>query len=217
MEEARQYSALKQRAGLTSDVSRFIFVEQDLKPLDRLWFAGYHAYLAHFSKLELPEHEGREERAALAMTWSWMGPAKFRESSEHYPEAAKAMRALREGPAKPEDVEAVARWTGNSLVAASKFLHFLSPTEFAIWDWRVAEEFFAIPKHRTRERRDPRNYLHYLHLLQSLDVAAADLAVLRREAGLITPLRERELVLFFLHRRRPLKPRKKRIRVQAST
>ncbi len=216
MEEARQYSALEIRDGLAEDVSQFVFGEDDLKPLDRLRFAGYHAYLAHFSWLELPELEGRHERAALAMTWSWMGPAKFRDSAAHYREAAFAMRELREGPVKPEYVDSVARWTGNSLVAASKFLHFLVPAKFAIWDWRVAEEFFAIPKHRTRDRRDARNYVHFLSLLSSLDVEAADLNVLRREAGPVTSLREKELILFFLHRRRPMKPRKKRVRITAS-
>lgn len=53
-------------------------------------------------------------------------------------------------PIKDEDVEKFYKFTNNSYVGASKFLHFIAPDRFAIWDSKVAQ-VLAIKNHNSRD------------------------------------------------------------------
>jgi hypothetical protein len=193
---------MKFRDGLAGEVASFCFTDEDLKPLDRLWFDGYRAYLGYFADLNFdPEDSGREH-GALAMTWSWMGRAPFGDTRDQYRNAAVAIQEIRASEITEDRLESVALWTGNSMVAASKFLHFLEPERFAVWDSRVAREAYAIPSSNQAKRRKAKSYLQYLQDLPSLRPAVRSREFLEQRAGKVSNLRAAELTIFMMDRRK---------------
>ncbi|MFA4939123.1 hypothetical protein [Brevundimonas sp.] len=196
---------MKFRKGLREDVESFSFSNSDIRPLDRLWFDGYRAYLGYFADLKFEPDVSLREHGALAMAWSWMGRAPFGDTRAHYNEAATAIRVMRFSEPTVEHLESVAIWSGNSMVGASKFLHFLLPDKFAVWDSRVAREAYAIAGTNYSKRRKAESYLQYLKDLPSLKPAIASRRFLEDQAGPLSDLRVAELTIFMMDRRNDTK------------
>lgn len=60
------------------------------------------------------------------------------------------------------ELEVLAKKINNSLVGASKLLHFVNPDEYAIWDSRVYRFWSEGPKAMQRRIRTPSVYRDYL-------------------------------------------------------
>jgi hypothetical protein len=107
---------------------------------------------------------------------------------------AKAGERLNAG-----DIGVLARVVNNSVVGASKLLHFVAPHTYAIWDSRVYTFVHQKRPHQYRVN-SVAMYLNYLaHLLEQLarDGFGAFHASVNAKVGYpVSPLRSLELVMF---------------------
>lgn len=76
-------------------------------------------------------------------------------------------RARREGALSDEEIGALASLINNSLVGASKLLHFVAPESFAIWDSRIYRFLFERTAHPYRVN-SVECYREYLETLARL-------------------------------------------------
>lgn len=74
-----------------------------------------------------------------SFTYSWM-PTMLDFRSHAFERGVATLEAARGGqPVDKDDLLELSRIVNNSLVGASKLLHFAAPARFAIWDSRVAK------------------------------------------------------------------------------
>lgn len=66
-----------------------------------------------------------------------------------------------------DELEVLASAINNSMVGASKLLHFVSPEKYAIWDSRVYR-YLSRKKPYAQRLRSPEGYLEFLTFLRSL-------------------------------------------------
>jgi len=116
------------------------------------------------------------------------------------PKAAKLLtEAKTNGRLTAEQLEKLASLVNNSLVGASKLLHFVAPTNFAIWDSKVYSFVHEERPHNYRVN-DAQKYLAYLDLLTSLSNDARFpifYSSVKSKLGYdVTPFRALELVMF---------------------
>lgn len=98
-----------------------------------------------------------------------------------------------------QELQLVTSVTNNSLVGASKLLHFLAPSNFAIWDSRVyAFLRDAYPhNYQIQKLTGYRSYLKCLEDLVSHDEFPAFHASVNEKMGYeVTPFRALEVVMF---------------------
>jgi hypothetical protein len=107
--------------------------------------------------------------------------------------------AKQQGHLNDIDIEQLARLVNNSLVGASKLLHFTSPNNFAIWDSKIYFFIFNEKPHNYRVNRIS-NYREYLSRLKNiLQKPGFDLFHSSINAKLgyeVTPFRAIELIMF---------------------
>ncbi|MFH1493501.1 MAG: DUF6308 family protein [Pseudomonadota bacterium] len=138
------------------------------------------------------------------MAYGWM-PTIL----ELYPEPGKcdlgmAAQTLNEAKAgkdlTAEKIEAMAALVNNSLVGASKLLHFVAPQHFPIWDSKVYSYVHEQRPHHYRVN-SVATYLDYVKLLKELankpEFANFHSSVQRKLGYNVSPLRALELVMFF--------------------
>jgi hypothetical protein len=114
--------------------------------------------------------------------------------------AASALNRAREEFFRDEDLEHLVRVVNNSLVGASKLLHFTSPERFAIWDSKVYRFVFNKKPHHYR-LNDIEDFAKYHDVLRRLAQDEEQFSFLRSEVIAkvgydVTPLRALELVMF---------------------
>lgn len=97
----------------------------------------------------------------------------------------------------------VQNFTNNSLVGASKLLHFLNPQVFPIWDSRVAKRFLRTFGRPTQPRmRDIRIWTRYYAEVHrwvkdaSILAQLSEIRALSSNLAIVSPIRLAELVLF---------------------
>lgn len=98
-----------------------------------------------------------------------------------------------------QEIESLAALVNNSLVGASKLLHFVAPDHFAIWDSKIyAFVFNEKPyNHRVNEVANYRSYLSMLSRIQDDFRFKAFHASVNGKIGYtVSPLRAIELVMF---------------------
>jgi hypothetical protein len=116
------------------------------------------------------------------------------------PKAAELLtKAKRKGALTDDDIEQLARLVNNSLVGASKLLHFVSPEQFAIWDSKIYAFVFRERPHNYRVRQ----VLKYRYYLTQLDQYQKDSRFTAFHASInakvgynVSALRALELVMF---------------------
>lgn len=76
--------------------------------------------------------------ACILLVYSWMSPARFSEpiSEPNYQLALDALRSLEYGGIR--EFEIVVQLLNGSIIGASKFLHFIAPQLYPMWDQHVA-------------------------------------------------------------------------------
>jgi hypothetical protein len=98
-----------------------------------------------------------------------------------------------------QEIESLAALVNNSLVGASKLLHFVAPLHFPIWDSKVYS--FAHEKRPHHYRvNNVETYIQYKSLLQSLtkktEFPAFHASIQNKLGYDVSPLRALELVMF---------------------
>lgn len=137
------------------------------------------------------------------MVYGWM-PTVL----ELYPEppnpdlaagAALLTKAKSTGELSDQEIDSLAAIINNSLVGASKLLHFVAPDQFAIWDSKIYAFVFEKKPHnyRVNEVASYRSYLNMLARIRGDARFNAFHASVNRKVGYsVSPLRAVELVMF---------------------
>jgi hypothetical protein len=137
------------------------------------------------------------------MVYGWM-PTVL----ELYPEhpnrdlaagAAILTKAKDTGVLSDQEIASLAALVNNSLVGASKLLHFVAPDHFAIWDSKIYAFVFQKKPHnyRVNEVAHYRRYLNLLASIRSDSRFDAFHESINRKIGYdVSPLRAIELVMF---------------------
>lgn len=116
-----------------------------------------------------------------------------------YLNAAKSGQSLFEN-----ELTAVKNCINNSMVGASKLLHFINPEAYAIWDSRVYR--YVTGKTTLYGIDKPRAYLQYLEIIRKIsrqpDYHLLHNAIQRNFDYEITPMRAIEFVMFETNRRK---------------
>ncbi len=108
-------------------------------------------------------------------------------------------KAKAEGTLSDEEIGRLAQLVNNSVVGASKLLHFAAPCSFAIWDSRIYRFLFRQPAHhyRVNDVQAYRTYLSKLgQLRQDPRFPAFHTSVNAKLGYAVSALRALELVMF---------------------
>ncbi|MDZ4862879.1 MAG: hypothetical protein SGJ01_05465 [Gemmatimonadota bacterium] len=165
------------------------------KGLFRSYVGSYPAYLRYFQDRSPITPDDLIIGAGLVYGWMpralTIEPALLEESTLLLDQARRRML-------KPAELTQLAKAMGNSLVGASKLLHFVAPAKYPIWDSRVCR--FLLGTAYQGLLQDPEIYLRYAGLCQSI-VAAPDFPALAKVAESmcqypVDPFRAVELLMF---------------------
>jgi hypothetical protein len=111
---------------------------------------AYPALLAHFSSLQTVNWEAAV--LGLHIVYGWMptipklGAIMRWDGNKRQKLAATLVKAKSGQVPTDDELETLKAFCNNSIIGASKLLHFLKPEAFPIWDSRVAKVFLKKPK-----------------------------------------------------------------------
>jgi hypothetical protein len=162
----------------------------------------YREFVRYFESIDIitPHHVA----IGAAFTFSWMPTIlDFRvKSSQELESAAEILNRARAGPVTRQEICCIQKILKNSLVGASKLLHFVNPATLAIWDSRVCSYCFGTS--------DVSNFdLFQLYQDACQDVTrqpafAPALASINRKVGyVVTSIRAAELIMYTGGSRQP--------------
>jgi hypothetical protein len=144
---------------------RFFKDAQEIRPTNDRWIhRSYREFIGFFaSRGKLGPTEAV---LGASMAYAWMPTIlDFRGDAEKV--AGILQRAKENDELAAEDLETLADAVNNSMVGASKLLHFVCPEKYAIWDSRVFR-YLTRRKPYAQLMRKPEYYLEYLALVRSL-------------------------------------------------
>lgn len=129
----------------------------------------YHGVYLHFHRYfqQVEEWDAHQLVLGMSMIYSWM-PKILHIKCKDLNKVAIAVNQIKAGQElHPSTLTKMKSCFNNSLVGPSKFLHFLEPSRFAIWDSRVARYFLQrTPHHQLMGRME--HYFSYLDFCSSV-------------------------------------------------
>jgi hypothetical protein len=167
-------------------------------------FISYPEFLKYFR--DIPIITKHNLVIGINFTYGWM-PTMFSfqsviiEEAPRIEEAVQILNLAKEGqiPTAPE-LQILKECFNNSLVGASKLLHFINPTKFAIWDSRVYRYLTNLKPHSYRLN----NYNSYLDFLEFCNYISNENGFMAIHNSLIhkvgyqmTKYRTAELIMYF--------------------
>lgn len=171
---------------------------------DKFYRGSYQFILAHFERCQFHETD-RDCQGfwqALILVYSWMGRGlltDFSSPRERYGEVCEPISRVREtGEIDLKTVNKLVRLCNGSVIATSKFLHFLKPDAFAIWDSRVYNSIFERKALHYR-LNNPSNMLAYVDWIKLLHIDEDTLEAVASHLGIAEDrgaLRAKEYILF---------------------
>jgi hypothetical protein len=138
-----------------------------------------------------------DAKVGVFLVYTWMSPAQLDPSSlENFSRSRCAIINAQRKRLDEQKLADLKSFVGGSLIAASKFLHLLNPSLYAIWDRRVAWAGYRYqyPYQYNQTER----YVEYLNDLDKLTLPVALANRISDELGEITALRAKEFALFHL-------------------
>lgn len=171
----------------------------------RFYIESYPIIAKHFAQCRFDKslEDFERVRVAMILVYSWMGRGilkNFKEQSQFYAKACTAILSARSnGYLDDTSLQSIKDLCNNSLVAASKFLHFVNPRCFAIWDRRVANATLCVSYERIVE--NPRQFLAYLKWIRAAEVAPSIVRDVSRFLAIepdSAELRVKEFLLFMM-------------------
>ncbi|MGD9928731.1 MAG: hypothetical protein AB7U05_01825 [Mangrovibacterium sp.] len=159
------------------------------------YLLSYNYFVDYFKKLAFVE----EEHVAIAahFVYGWMPTILSLDYSKMGEVAASLNKIKNNEVLSVTELETVKACVNNSLVGASKLLHFVSPNRYAIWDSNIFRYFSA--KRSTYGIDKVEHYLQYLEALKSFAETSTFQRLKPRIEALCHPvsdLRAIEFVLF---------------------
>lgn len=138
----------------------------------------------------------------VGFTYSWMPTILKRLNLSNIDQVTKILNNVKQSiEISDDDLLLLKEFSNNSLVGASKLLHFINPEKYAIWDSRVFKFLNnneAAHKYKLEKVHVYRQYLSYLSNLKTSGTLDNIVATLKAKIGYpISDYRALEL-LFFL-------------------
>lgn len=136
---------------------------------DTYYTKSYLYYIEYFEKLETLDEE--HIIIGVGLTYSWMPTIPKRIDINIIQETIPLLNQVKSGGEilNIEQLKLLKKFCNNSLVGASKLLHFINPYDYAIWDSRVFKYLNeGEPPHRYKLENYPDKYLDYLKFLNEL-------------------------------------------------
>lgn len=168
---------------------------------DASFIASYPHLVEYFS--EKTEISPGDVVRAAHMAYGWMPTILDLYPASNKLDLASASLLLTKAKAtgflRPSEISALAGLVNNSLVGASKLLHFVSPYSFAIWDSKVYTFVHEEQPHHYRVNAVDA-YVAYLDLLAQLaarqEFANFHASIQQKIGYAVSPFRALELVMF---------------------
>jgi hypothetical protein len=167
-------------------------------PTNNSYYISYSEFLKYFSDLKtITKHN---LVIGINFTYGWM-PTIFDFRSNKLEEATEILNSAKQGqiPSVGE-LNTLKECFNNSLVGASKLLHFINPTKFAIWDSRVYRYLTNQEPHSYRLD----NYNSYLNFLKFCNFISNEKgfevihnSLISKVGYSMTPFRTTELIMYF--------------------
>jgi hypothetical protein len=176
---------------------RFFNDARKMSPTDDHWIhRSYQEFVGFF---ESRKKLGPAEAVlGASMAYAWM-PTILDFRGDAGAVAVILRRAKEDGELSADDLETLADAVNNSMVGASKLLHFVCPEKYAIWDSRVFR-YLTRRKPYAQLMRKPEYYLEYLSLLKLLTAdkrfSAAHSRTERFIGYKVSPIRAAEYIMF---------------------
>lgn len=167
---------------------------------DDSYVASYPYLLKYFSSKTSFAPEDVVLGAHMAYGWMPTVLELYPEPGNDLVTAAELLTKAKAGSAlTATELESLAALVNNSLVGASKLLHFVAPDHYAIWDSRVYS-FFCEKRPHSYRVNNVETYKEYIKSLNDLRyrVEFPDFhkSVQKKLGYVVSPLRALELIMF---------------------
>ncbi|GJE48411.1 hypothetical protein GOFOIKOB_1440 [Methylobacterium tardum] len=169
--------------------------------VDAFYKHTYPVILRECSKLAFDgmELDYQQTQVCLLLVYSWMSPSRLDKKvtwAQYRSACAPLDRMKHHGSCTLADVNSAVELVNDSVVGASKFLHFVAPQQFSIWDQHVAR--YCGFDHRY-QYDSPDLYAAYVDWLRSRPISEQAVTLTAGLLG-VTPegqqLRCKEFLLF---------------------
>jgi len=181
-------------------------IEYFILKAEKLEINTNNQYLTVYNELidfvkNIREYDHKAFISVAHMVYGWMPTileCKF-SSEENY---SMYIKNIESGNCSLEFLEKIKSKINNSIVGGSKFLHFINPEMYAIWDSRVYKSLFG-KKGNNNSINNVNNYMQYNLLLRELSQKAEMMSIYKilNEKKYITKrvsnMRALENVLFY--------------------
>lgn len=156
----------------------------------------YQNFIEHFKNID--ELKWHDLVIGSHLVYGWM-PTIINLNYEDQNKAVQILNLAKKGKdLGVEELLVLKKTINNSLVGASKLLHFINPEKYAIWDSRIHR--FVSGKKSQYGIDKPKNYLLYLDGVKTISEHPDYSKFHRKVAAFfdyeITPLRAIEIVMF---------------------
>jgi hypothetical protein len=154
-------------------------IKSDLKQLKssskgKSYFTSYPHFKAFFLDFNLKENREELLYQGANMVYGWMptilDTQKKKEKYSDLNNVLKSIKSLGDGDSftdqKKEDLKIVAAFMNNSIVGASKLLHFIYPEKYPIWDSKICKIITGKSSHQQVQKIT--NYIKYYEAIHNL-------------------------------------------------
>jgi hypothetical protein len=182
---------------------RHVTVERIVEDEQRVHFRQHDSFLLAYPEFiaYLASHEVLTRHhliIAANFTYGWM-PTMFEFQVADLEPAIAICNQVKAGHRiGTRELERMAATINNSLVGASKLLHFINPHQYAIWDSRVYR--YIAGRHNYYQLCKPQNYLAYLDLCAKITqeprFAPVQESISSKIGYVVTAFRAVEVVMF---------------------
>jgi hypothetical protein len=165
--------------------------------MDARLLATYDLFLKYFrDSIAVPNLSISDAKIGVVLVYTWMQPAQLNPDCwQTFPLAKEVLMREKNGRLNVGDIEALKHFVGGSLIATSKFLHFVNPDRYAMWDTNVAR---AAYRYSWQQCNRPDRYLQYLDDINELALDDGLRSRVQDAIGSASELRMKEFALFQL-------------------
>jgi hypothetical protein len=137
---------------------------------DEFYAGTYPIFLEFFrDRIAVDSVTESDAKIGAILAYSWMGQGKLKIASlENFGSAVNALLKAKSEKIDVTELQNIVNFVSGSLVGTSKYLHFLNPQCFAIWDSRVAWAGYRLKYNYQVEK--PKHYIQYLEDLAELEL-----------------------------------------------
>lgn len=166
--------------------------EQDARDL-----ATYKLFLRFFKeRVAVRNLQLNDAKIGVVLVFSAMQSTALKPDCWNYfPSAKRMLERDTIARLNGTEIDALKSFVGGSLIATSKFLHFVNPSRYAMWDANIARAAYRYTWHQCN-RSD--RYIEYLDDIERLKLESKLRGRIRDAIGTGGALRYKEFALFHL-------------------